>query len=218
MMTGKFPYKNGFQNYELQLTDQVGVPLSNQLMPAYLKELGYNTAMLGKWNIGHCNTAYLPHERGFDSFLGYMCPGHGYTNYNCGMSSGVKDMLQGSATLKPDGSGEAVFAWQTGAQYEGTYDTLLYRDKAGAIVRAHAKAAASLPGPPGGGPRAERSAASSGDGGGDPNAAPLFLWAAHHGIHSEDDSDPIPPSEMLTADNQAYLKVCKRHLIYTLTT
>jgi len=48
-------------------------------MPGYLKALGYSTHMFGKWNIGHCNSKYLPHERGFDHFLGYLCPGHGYS-------------------------------------------------------------------------------------------------------------------------------------------
>jgi len=83
MMTGKYAYRNGFQNYELQHVDQVGVPLSNKLMPAYMKDLGYSTHMLGKWNIGHCSSKYLPHERGFDHFLGYLCPGHGYTVRVC---------------------------------------------------------------------------------------------------------------------------------------
>jgi arylsulfatase A-like enzyme len=188
MMTGKFPYKNGFQNYELQFSDGVGVPLSNKLMPAALKELGYATAMLGKWNIGHCNEAYLPHERGFDHFVGYMCPGHGYRDFNCGMGAGYKDMLQGSALLTASGAVE--HRWSVGSAYEGTYDTLLYRDKAGALVRAHARAAAD-----------------ASPTGADPNAAPLFLWAAQHGIHSEDDSEPEPPDDLLSAENKAYLKV-----------
>jgi arylsulfatase A-like enzyme len=51
-------------------------------MPSYLKDLGYSTHMLGKWNIGHCNSKYLPHERGFDHFLGYVGPGHGYMEHD----------------------------------------------------------------------------------------------------------------------------------------
>lgn len=212
MMTGKFPYKNGFQNYELQLSDQVGVPLSNKLLPSHMKDLGYHTAMLGKWNIGHCNTKYLPHERGFDSFLGYLCPGHGYTNYNCGMGSGVKDMLQGSAILKADGSGEVEYEWQTGAAYEGTYDTKLYRDKAGAIVRAHARANKALPGGAAVSSSSTMASTTSStksdvSSASHPNATPLFMWCAHHGIHAEHDSDPIPPSDMLSEANLAYLKV-----------
>jgi len=216
MMTGKFPYKNGFQNYELQLSDQVGVPLSNKLMPSHMKDLGYQTAMLGKWNIGHCNSKYLPHERGFDSFLGYMCPGHGYTDFNCGMGSGVKDMLQGSAILKADGSGEVEYQWQTGAEYEGTYDTKLYRDKAGAVVRAHARANKALPAAAAAAGSASSSMTattsstatkSDASSASHPNATPLFMWCAHHGIHAEHDSDPIPPSDMLSEANLAYLKV-----------
>ena len=132
MMTGKFPYKNGFQNYELQVADEMGVPLSNKLMPAYMKELGYRTVMYGKWNIGHCNTRYLPHERGFDHFVGYMCPGHGYTDFNCGLGVGVRDMLQGEATPKGE-SGDVAYSWSTGEEYLGTYDTQLYRDFAAAV-------------------------------------------------------------------------------------
>ena len=186
MMTGKFPYKSGFQNYELQHTDAVGVPLSMKMVPEHLSDLGYATAGLGKWNIGHCNTKYLPHERGFDSFLGYMCPGHGYTDYACGLGSEVFDMLEMSATTDA-ASGTTSYAWETGKQYKGTYDTLLFRDAAVKAVKKH-------------------SAAYSADG------TPLFIWAAQHGIHSEFDSDPNPPEELLTADNKAYLEVLEKRL------
>ena len=143
LMTGKFPYKNGFQNYELQVTDQTGVPLSNKLMPAYMKELGYRTVMYGKWNIGHCNSKYLPHERGFDHFVGYVCPGHGYSDYTCGMGSGVRDMIQGEAVPSDSsvaGTGATsaaniTYSWSTGEEYLGVYDTQLYRDKTVAVAK-----------------------------------------------------------------------------------
>lgn len=48
-----------------------------KLLPEYLQDQGYRTYGFGKWNIGHCNVKYLPHERGFNYFLGYNCPGHG---------------------------------------------------------------------------------------------------------------------------------------------
>ena len=56
MMTGKWAHENGFQNYELHITEPVGVPMSNKLMPEYMADLGYKTHMVGKWNIGHCNS------------------------------------------------------------------------------------------------------------------------------------------------------------------
>jgi len=153
MMTGKFPYKNGLQNYEIQVTDEIGVPLSNKLMPAYMKELGYRTVMYGKWNIGHCNTRYLPHERGFDHFVGYMCPGHGYSDYACGLNAGVRDMLQGeakpsSSSVAGDGATSAAnmtYNWTTGEEYLGIYDTTLYRDKTVEVIFSGAFAWLPLP-------------------------------------------------------------------------
>jgi arylsulfatase A-like enzyme len=186
MMTGKFTYKNGFQNYVLQVEDEIGLPLSNKLVPAYMNELGYRTVMYGKWNIGHCNAKYLPHQRGFDHFVGYMCPGHGYTDYNCGMGSGVKDMLQGSAALN-ETTQQVEYAWSTGQEHVGTYDTQLYRDLTRAAIQSHATNFAE-------------------------KGVPLFLWAAHHGIHSELDSDPDPPEEMITAENRVYLAELDRRI------
>ena len=36
--------------------------------------------MVGKWHLGNCDTAYLPHNRGFDSFYG--CFGGAIDYYN----------------------------------------------------------------------------------------------------------------------------------------
>mmetsp|Transcript_31651 Transcript_31651/g.40673 ORF Transcript_31651/g.40673 Transcript_31651/m.40673 type:complete len:629 (-) Transcript_31651:183-2069(-) len=180
MMTGKFAYKNGFQNYELQQSDYVGVPLSNKLMPHYMRDLGYKTVGFGKWNIGHCSSKYLPSSRGFDHFLGYLCPGHGYTDHNCGTASGYRDMIE-------DWSVDGVHKWSNGADYLGTYDTLIYKEETQKALRRHFS-----------------------EYGGE--SAPMFMWLAHHGIHGEYDSDPIPPSELLTSNNKEYLKVLKKRL------
>jgi len=183
IMTGKWAYRNGFQNYELQHGDAVGVPLSNQLLPSYLSDLGYATHGLGKWNIGHCNSKYLPHERGFDHFIGYLCPGHGYRDFNCGLSAGVRDMIEGFATTED--SGAVSYSWATGEQYQGTYDTLLYRDKAVVAVKKHSTFTSDKP---------------------------FFLWMAHHGMHSEEDSEPEPPNDLLTQDNLEYIKVLEKRV------
>ena len=160
----------------------IGLPLSQKLVPAYLGELGYKTLMFGKWNMGHCASTYLPHERGFDHFLGYLCPGHGYTDYQCGQTSSLMDMIEGWKEVDA-ATGGTSYRWANGKQYKGTYDTLLYRDEATKAIAKHA---------------AESS---------DPNSVPLFMWSAQHGIHGEWDADPIPPDELLTAANKEYLKV-----------
>ena len=55
-----------------------GVPLEAKLLPQYLKDLGYENHMVGKWHLGYMTPDYLPHHRGFDSFFGYY---NGYTEY-----------------------------------------------------------------------------------------------------------------------------------------
>jgi arylsulfatase B len=181
MMTGKFAYKNGFQNYELNVPDYVGVPLSNKLMPEHMKDLGYKTIGFGKWNIGHCNEKYLPSARGFEHFIGYVAPGHGYVDHE---REDYYDMIEDwSFTV----DGVFTHKWKTGAEYKGTYDTLLYRDKSTAALRNHFRDSESSP-------------------------TPMFMWLAHHGIHAEFDSDPIPPSSLLNDDNQEYLKGLRKRL------
>ena len=48
MMTGKFPYRNGFQNVELQVSNHIGVPKSNRLLPQYLQEIDYKTVRVDR--------------------------------------------------------------------------------------------------------------------------------------------------------------------------
>ena len=185
LMTGKWAHRNGFQNYELQVHDSVGLPLSNKLMPQYLADLGYKTHMVGKWNIGHCSSRYLPHERGFETILAYMSPGHGYRDFISGYNAYARDLIEGRAYIDPT-TNEMTYKFSPGSAYLGTYDTLLYRDRAALRIREHAQhfLSSSSPG----------------------KSSPFFLWAAQHGMHGEGDSDPEPPEEMLTESNKLYLK------------
>ncbi len=47
-----------------------GVPLEEHLMPETFRALGYQTAIVGKWHLGHANRRLLPNARGFDHFYG----------------------------------------------------------------------------------------------------------------------------------------------------
>ncbi len=162
----------------------------------------YKTHGFGKWNIGHCNEAYLPQERGFNHFLGYLGPGHGYRTFDSGFAAGVKDMIEGFSELFDAADAESgqqrTSSWTTGSSYEGQYDTELYRDFATDTVKRHAALMAS---------------SSSGSN----SETPLFMWCAQHGIHAEYDSDPIPPDSMLSASNKKYLKTLDMRMRDTVT-
>lgn len=51
---------------------------SHKTMPEYLKDLGYSTAMFGKWHLGD-NYSYRPQERGFDETVAHGGGGVGQT-------------------------------------------------------------------------------------------------------------------------------------------
>ena len=183
MMTGRWAHVVGFQNYELQARDFVGVPLSFKLLPELMRDRRYKTHGLGKWNIGFCNVKYMPQERGFESFLGYNCPGHGYYDHICtppSLSSDMLDMFE--SWSEQISTGEWAGHWKTGKEYQGTYDTLLYKERAAKIIRRHAA-----------------------EYGSHNENAPLFMWDAMHGIHSEGDKGPEPPHGMISDDNREYL-------------
>ncbi len=73
LMTGRYPMRHGLQVGVVRPWAQYGLPLEERTLPAALKEAGYETAIAGKWHLGHFRPEYLPTRRGFD---------HQYGHYN----------------------------------------------------------------------------------------------------------------------------------------
>lgn len=73
LLTGRYPFRYGLQVGVVRPWAQYGLPLEERLLSVALKEAGYETAIVGKWHLGHFRPEYLPTRRGFD---------HQYGHYN----------------------------------------------------------------------------------------------------------------------------------------
>ena len=73
LLTGRYPMRLGLQCGVVRPWAQHGLPLDERTLPQALREVGYETAIVGKWHLGHFEPEYLPLRRGF---------GHQYGHYN----------------------------------------------------------------------------------------------------------------------------------------
>lgn len=80
-MTGKYPIHTGMQHRVLYAAEPRGLPLTEKILPQYLKDLGYMNHCVGKWHLGHYKREYTPLYRGFDSHIGYWTGHHDYFDH-----------------------------------------------------------------------------------------------------------------------------------------
>jgi arylsulfatase A-like enzyme len=92
LLTGKYPQRFGHE-FNLAVGPKmidIGLPLTETLLPARLKTAGYRTAMFGKWHLG-LGDRYHPMSRGFDEFFGFLGGQHSYRE----VGEGVDPLLDG---------------------------------------------------------------------------------------------------------------------------
>ena len=71
-MTGRYPFRYGLQTLVIPSGHSYGLPTDEWLLPQALKQAGYETAIIGKWHLGHADPKYWPRQRGFDYQYGPM--------------------------------------------------------------------------------------------------------------------------------------------------
>ena len=83
LLTGRYQQRFGHENNPAyNPADAVaGLPLSEKLLPQFLKETGYKTGWIGKWHLG-ATPAHTPWARGFDQTYGFIGGGHSYSGWN----------------------------------------------------------------------------------------------------------------------------------------
>lgn len=72
LMTGRDPIKLGVAHSVLMAWSNGGVSPDEQFISESFKEAGYQTAMIGKWHLGHTIEQHTPNARGFDHFYGHF--------------------------------------------------------------------------------------------------------------------------------------------------
>jgi arylsulfatase A-like enzyme len=100
LMTGRYAMRYGLETLVIFPSHTYGLPTDERTLPQALKEAGYDTAMVGKWHLGHADQKYWPQNRGFDHFYGNLV---GEVDYFTRERGGIVDWQRDGKFLKEDG-------------------------------------------------------------------------------------------------------------------
>ena len=100
LMTGRYPFRYGLQTIVIPGPAGYGLNTNEWLLPQALHEAGYNTAIIGKWHLGHADMKYWPKQRGFDYQYGPMI---GELDYYKHSDAGVLDWFRNNQPVHEKG-------------------------------------------------------------------------------------------------------------------
>ena len=100
LMTGRYAMRYGLETLVIFPSHTYGLPTDERTLPQALKDAGYDTAMVGKWHLGHADRKYWPQNRGFDHFYGNLV---GEVDYFTKERGGIVDWQRDGKFLKEDG-------------------------------------------------------------------------------------------------------------------
>ena len=100
LMTGRYPFRYGLQTIVILSASTYGLATDEWLLPQALKDVGYKTAIIGKWHLGHADKKYWPRERGFDYQYGPLI---GELDYFTHEEHGVLDWYRDDKPLREEG-------------------------------------------------------------------------------------------------------------------
>lgn len=120
LMTGRDPMRLGVAYGVIMPWHNNGIHPLEHFMPETFLAAGYQTAMVGKWHLGHALQAYHPNERGFEHFYGHLHTEVGY--FPPFGNQGGKDFQQNGVSIEADG-----------------YETFLLADEVSRYIKARDK-------------------------------------------------------------------------------
>jgi arylsulfatase A-like enzyme len=116
LMTGRDPMRLGVAYGVIMPWMTNGIHPAEHFMPESFRAAGYQTAMVGKWHLGHAQETYTPRARGFDHFYGHLHTEVGY--FPPFGNQGGRDFQRNGETIDDDG-----------------YETFLLADEASRFIR-----------------------------------------------------------------------------------
>ncbi|XP_045200174.2 arylsulfatase J-like [Mercenaria mercenaria] len=124
LLTGRYQIHTGLQLI-LWPGTPLGLAIDNPTIADKLREAGYATHIVGKWHVGFFKKEYLPTNRGFDSFFGFVA---GHSDYYTHITE--HEGMVGYDLMENDQPANM-------SKYRGKYSTTLFTEKVKDIVRKH---------------------------------------------------------------------------------
>ena len=100
LMTGRSPMRLGVTYTVIRPWSNYAVPLTEHFLPQSFQAAGYQTAITGKWHLGHARRAFLPNSRGFDHAYGHV---NGAIDYYTHMRDGGLDWNRNGRSVREEG-------------------------------------------------------------------------------------------------------------------
>ncbi|MEP1594059.1 MAG: sulfatase-like hydrolase/transferase, partial [Halieaceae bacterium] len=101
LMTGRDPIRLGVAYATIMPWMNNGIHPDEQFMPMAFRDAGYQTAMVGKWHLGHAQQDFHPNNRGFEHFFGHLHTEVGY--FPPFSNQGGKDFQLNGQSITKDG-------------------------------------------------------------------------------------------------------------------
>jgi len=101
LMTGRDPIRLGVAYGVILPWDNTGVHPDEHFLPESFAAAGYQTAMVGKWHLGHAQMTYHPNNRGFEHFYGHLHTEVGF--YPPFSNQGGKDFQRNGVSIDDEG-------------------------------------------------------------------------------------------------------------------